>query len=456
MKYARIPFVLGLLAAVACSSSSRPASSNPHASPEPDPSPVPSLGDLADQGEAATEVVRSALQRNVAPELAPAELETLTKSQADLAIDLYQAVRKRPENADKDVFLSPHSVSIALAMTYAGARGTTAEEMKRALHFELPDERLHTAFDYLDLELARRGEGAEGKDGQPFRLEVANALWGQKGTPFEAPFLDNLAINYGAGLNVVDFVGATEKARSAVNQWVEEKTERRIKDILPEGAVDRDTRLILVNAVYFTAAWATKFVRDMTAEADFTKIDGSKVPVSMMSAGTTPRPYVKGNNYEAVELPYDGDELSMLVIAPTGPFADFEASLTGEKVRGVLASLENREVQLSLPKLKLEAAIKLREPLQELGMKQAFETSADFSGISTTEKLSVADVLHKTFLLMDENGTEAAASTAVTVVNTSAPLNVVTMKVDRPFFVAIVDRATKTLVFFGRVLEPKL
>ena len=449
-----VSFVFGLLATTACSSSSsRSTSSNSQGRPDSVPPPAVEPGE---QGEASIGVVRSAQQRNMDPQLAPADLETLTKSQANLAVDLYHAVRKRPENADQPLFLSPHSVSIALAMTYGGARGATASEMKRALHFELPDERLHTAFGYLDLALANRGKRPTGTDAQPFRLEVTSSVWGQAGTSFEAPFLDNLAVNYGAGLNVVDFVGATERSRSAINGWVEEKTERRIKNILPQGSVNQDTRLVLVNAVYFKAAWATKFAREATAEASFTKLDGSKVPVAMMSAPAEPRAYVKGTGYEAVELPYVGDELSMLVIAPTGPFADFEASLTGERVLDVLAGLARRDVQLSLPKLKLESTFALKAPLQSLGMKEAFEQSADFSGISAADKLRVDDVLHKTFLQVDEEGTEAAASTAVTVVTTSAPVDVITMKVDRPFLVAIVDRATKTLVFVGRVLEPKL
>ena len=456
MKNALISFtMMGLMATVACSSSSRSTSSKPQ--PQPDavlPAAEPGAGD---RGEAPIGVVRSAQQRNLDPKLEPTERDTLAKSQANMAVDLYQAVRKDPESADKDLFLSPHSVSIALAMTYAGARGATASEMKSALHFELPDERLHTAFDYLDLQLASRGEGASGKDGQPFRLAVTNSLWGQTGTRFEEPFLDTLAVNYGAGLNVVDFVRATEKSRLTINGWVEDKTERRIKDILPQGTVDQDTRLVLVNAVYFTAAWATKFAPAATAEASFTKIDGAKVPVSMMNAHATPRPYVQGAGYEAVELPYDGDELSMLVVVPeAGRFSEFEASLTGEKLLDILGGLKRREVQLGFPKLRLDNAFSLKAPLQALGMNQAFESSADFSGISAAEKLRVADVLHKTFLQVDENGTEAAAATAVTVVLTSAPTDVVSMTVDRPFLVAIVDRATKTPVFFGRVLEPKL
>ena len=305
--------------------------------------------------------MRSAQQRNTTPTLSSSELETLVSSQADFAVDLYQAVRKQSDNADKDVFLSPHSVSIALGMTYAGARGDTAGEMKKALHFNLPDDRLHTAFDYLDLQLESRGKEAKGKDGEPFRLNLTNSIWGQKGTKFETPFLDNLAVNYGAGLNVVDFIRATEKSRATINGWVEDKTEKRIKDILPEGVVSQDTRLVLVNAVYFNAAWASKFDPNATKEAPFTKADGSTVQVSMMNRSTS-RPYVKGDGYEAVEMPYDGNELSMLVIAPTaGSFGAFESSLTGGKLLAILDALETKEVSLALPEAQARGRVRPQE-----------------------------------------------------------------------------------------------
>ena len=333
------------------------------------------------------DVVRSAQQRDTNPQLSDAERATLATSQANFAVDIYQAVRKQPESVDKDIFLSPHSVSIALAMTYAGARGETAAEMKKALHFDLPDDRLHKAFDYIDLALASRGKNAEGKDGKPFRLNVTNSIWGQKGTSFEAPFLDTLAVNYGAGLNIVDFIAETEKSRTTINDWVEEKTEKRIKNILPEKTVNADTRLVLVNAVYFNAAWASKFEPTATAQAPFTKIDGGDVQVAMMN-GQSSRPYAKGDGYEAVEMAYDGEELAMLVIAPTaGTFATFESSLTGGKVLDILAGLEPKEVNLHFPKLKLDGDFGLKEPLKSLGMNQAFTDGADFSGMSATERL---------------------------------------------------------------------
>lgn len=418
------------------------------------------------------------------PELSDEERATLERSQADFAVDIYHAVREQPRLADRDIFLSPHSISTALAMTYAGARGETAAEMKKALHFALPDDRLHPAFNYLDLALASRGKNAEGKDGKPFRLVVTNSIWGQRGTRFEAPFLDTLAESYGAGLNVVDFIAETERSRIAINGWVEEKTEKRIQNILPEGEVDMDTRLVLVNAVYFNAAWASKFEPKATAQGPFTKTDGTVVRVPMMNSQTSRR-YAKGSGYEAVEMPYDDGkrsrpwkasrheaaygypraagadddsldrEMAMLVILPAaGTFASFEASLTGEKVLDILASLEKTQVRLSFPKLKLEVAVGLKAPLTALGMNRAFTGGADFSGMSTAAPLQVRNVLHKTFLEVDERGTEAAASTAVTSMNSSASVGV-EMKVDRPFIAAIVDRPTKTLLFLGRILEPK-
>lgn len=467
----KISLVASLLAAACvagCSSSApRPASEAP---PEPTPEPrreetpaaeAPPAAELAIDPEPEVEpaevgVVRSALERNTDPQLSEPERAALLASRVDFAVDLYHAVRGVSGRAGTDIFLSPHSISIALAMTYAGARAQTAAEMKKALGFELPDPRLHTGFAYLDLELARRGKGAKSRDGKPFRLDVANSIWGQTGSSFEAPFLDTLASHYGTGLNVVDFVQEPERSRVAINRWVEDKTERRIKDLVPENMVSSQTRIILVNAVYFDAGWASPFHPAQTKPAPFTKVDGSKVEVSMMNE-LSERPYVKADGYEAVEMPYDGKELSMLVIAPTkGSFAAFEDSLTGSKVLDILASLETKTLHLFFPKLKTEAAFSLAEPLKALGMRRAFEPGADFSGMSASERLFVSDVVHKTFLEIDERGTVAAAATGVGMMNSSLPPPPPVMVVDRPFIAAIVDRPTKTLLFLGRILEPKL
>ncbi|MCW5833743.1 MAG: serpin family protein [Labilithrix sp.] len=433
--YAALPLLLTALAAGACSSN-----------------------ESGESAESQIDVARSSLSRDTSPTLEPAEAESFAADQATFAIDLYHAVAK--EAPGDDVFLSPVSVSTALAMTFAGARGETRAEMQAALAFNLPEERLHTAFNWLDLQLSSRGKDAVGKDGKPFRLNVVNSTWGQKGFGFEAPFLDTLAVSYGAGVNLLDFRSDAEGARGVINDWVERKTEDRIKDLLPERSLDERTRMVLVNAVYFNAGWEKKFVDGGTQPAPFTKLDGATAQVQMMTSGTTSRRYAATDDYQAVEIDYDGGEMAMLVVAPTsGTFATFEASLTGAKVLDVLAGLEARPVRLSVPKFKLEAGASLKAPLESLGMKRAFnDDEADLSGISTEAPLVVKDVIHKTFIEIDENGTEAAAATAVIVGEpTSAPVDEpAVMTVDRPFLVAIVDRATKNLVFVGRILDPKL
>lgn len=400
------------------------------------------------------ETVRSTLQRETHPTLSAEELDTLAKGEASFAVDILRAaVNETPD--EPNLFLSPHSISIALGMTYAGARGETAAEMKTALHFDLPDDRVATGFNYLDLELASRGAGATGKDGQPFRLNIANSFWGQKGTTFEAPFLDTLAVNYGAGINVVDFEKETEKSRVTINGWVEKKTEDRIKDLIQPGAIDSSTRAVLVNAVYFNAAWKETFSEGSTAPAPFTKLDSSTLSVPMMHALET-FSYGSGDGYEAVALPYDGGELSLLVVVPAaGTYATFESALTGAKMLDIFAGLTPKSVNLSFPKLKLDSSLSLVRPLQALGMKKAFEGGGDFSGMTTAFPLVIDDVVHKTFLSLDEKGTEAAAATAVIARETSAAIDIVKLDVDRPFLMAIVDHKTKTFVFFGRVLEPK-
>ncbi len=396
---------------------------------------------------------RSALPRDLSPNVSAEDQAELVRGNTAFAIDLYQTLRK--EAPAESLFLSPHSISTALAMTYAGARGATETEMASTLHFTLPQDRLHPAFDWLDLALESRGKGATGKDGQPFRLRVTNSTWGQEDMPFEQPFLDRLAVSYGAGVNLVDFRANADGARTTINAWVEEETETRIKDLIPAGKLTSDTRMVLVNAVYFNAAWQKAFEKSATADAPFTKLDGTTTTVSMMNAPALEARYVHGAGYDAVAVPYDGSEMSMVLVVPeAGSFAAFEDGLTGESFAAILGALAPETVKLGMPKFRQEGSFGLKAPLQALGMRAAFG-GADFSGITTAESLSVEDVLHKTFLDIDESGTEAAAATAVIVTRESASIPSVTLTIDRPFFLAIVDDATKAPIFVGRVLDPK-
>jgi serpin B len=409
--------------------------------PVPDPS-----GDCHDPATAGC-VVASDKQRITAPAAPEADLEELAAGNTTFALDLYARLRSEPGN----LFYSPYSVSSALAMTYAGARGETALQMAEALRFTLPTARLHPAFNALDLALESRGKGAEGQDGGGFRLNVANALWGQTGYPFETPFLDVLAENYGAGLRVVDFGGAPDTSRTIINKWVAERTEQRIQDLLPEGAITQDTRFVLTNAIYFNAAWASPFDKDSTAPRDFTRRDGTTLSVPMM-AGSQETGYGEGDGFAALELPYDGYELSMLLVLPTDIDA-FEAGLDKAKLDEVLSSPTRHIVDVQLPRFDIDATMDLIPPLTDLGMQAAFSSAADFSGITTKEGLLITTVVQKAFVSVDEAGTEAAAATGVVGGPTSVP-EPATIHFDRPFLFFIRDRQTRTVLFVGRVDDP--
>jgi len=391
-------------------------------------------------------------QRIENPNVPSADLETLTADNAAFAVDLYQEVRE----GDGNLFFSPHSISIALAMTYGGARGETATEMEEVLHYSLGQEALHPAFNALDQALSSRGEGVvlpEAQEGDPFRLSVVNAIWGQRGYPFLSDYLDLLALNYGAGLRVLDFAQEPEPSREAINAWVEDQTEERIKDLLPQGAIGSDTRLVLTNAVYFKASWLHPFEPSATQDGEFTKLDGQAVTVPLMKASES-FGFFHGEGFAAAELPYVGEELSMVVILPDeGGFEGFEAGLSAEGLAEIVGGLQRQPVDVTLPKFTFEHDLPLTQPLQEMGMRSAFE-AADFSGMDGTRSLVITDVLHKAFVAVDEKGTEAAAATAVVVGKTSAPPPSVSFTVDRPFLFLIRDIQTGAILFLGRVVDP--
>ena len=400
---------------------------------------------------AAGQVVKSDKEREDSPTVSQTDQETLVNGNTDFAFDLYQLVKEK----DGNLFYSPYSISLALAMTYAGARGQTEEQMSEAMNFPLPQDRLHPAFNYLDLELNSRGEGAKSKDGEGFQLNIVNAIWGQGDYEFLDEFLDTMAENYGAGIRLLDFISEAEKARVTINDWVSENTEGKIEDLIPQGAIDALTRLVLTNAIYFNAAWAYPFDESMTRDRAFHLLNGSTVNVPMMHQ-TESFGYAAGDYYQAVELPYDGKELSMVVILPQeGHFGEFESQLNSELVSGILGELEVNNVALAMPKFAFDSKLDLKETLADLGMIDAFVPSqADFSGIDGTRNLIITDVFHKAFVAVDEEGTEAAAATAVVAGLTGMPEEPIEVTLDRPFMFIIRDIETGTILFVGRMMNP--
>jgi serpin B len=397
------------------------------------------------------EVLRSGKERVTSPEVPDADLALLVEGNSTFAFDLYQAVRGEEGN----LFYSPYSISLALAMTYAGARGETEQQMAETLKFLLAQEDLHPAFNSLDIELAERGEGAAGKDDEGFRLNIVNAIWGQKDYTFLDEFLDVLAENYGAGLRIVDFINETEKSRVAINDWVSEQTEGRIEDLIPQGVITTLTRLVLTNAIYFNAAWEYPFEEDATQSGLFYLLGGGEVPAPMMRQ-TESFGYNEGNDFQAVELPYDGGELSMVILLPEeGQFEAFEGSLDAALVEEIIEGLGTREVALTMPKFEFESEFGLKQTLAAMGMPVAFTDEADFSGMTGVRDLHIAEVIHKAFVSVDEAGTEAAAATAVIMELTAMP-EVVEVTLNHPFIFLIRDIETGTILFVGRVVNPGL
>jgi serpin B len=379
-----------------------------------------------------------------------ADISQLVGDNTEFAMALYQLLKEQ----DGNLLYSPHSISEALAMTYGGARNETEKQMAAALRFNLSQAQLHAAFNALDAALASRGQGAKGKDDQPFSLKVVNAIWGQKDFSFRGEYLDLLAQNYGAGLRILDFIKSPEESRKTINDWVAKETEQRIKDLIPQGSVNELTRLVLTNAVYFNGGWLTPFDKALTRDGSFFLLNGQKITVPMMYQSET-MGYSSGSGYQAVELKYDGSELSMVIILPdAATFKTFEDGLDGTALETIIAGLKSKSVNLTMPKFEFDSSFGLKSALSSLGMPIAFTDNADFSGLDGKTDLQIQDVVHKAFISVDEAGTEAAAASGVVVGTTSMPVDQATVTLDHPFIFLIRDIATGAIVFTGRVADP--
>ncbi|MFC2045021.1 serpin family protein [Chloroflexota bacterium] len=399
---------------------------------------------------ASAGILQSEKPRDTEPQVSQGDSATLVDGNSEFAFDLYRVLK----GTDGNLFYSPYSISLALAMTYAGARGETEEQMADTLNFALQQDPLHPAFNGLDIDLSSRGEGAKGKDEEGFRLNIVNAIWGQKDYEFLSEYLDILAGNYGAGLRILDFVAEPELSRITINGWVSDQTEGRIEDLIPQGVIDALTRLVLTNAIYFNAAWQFPFEGDATINGPFHLIDGREIAVPMMRQ-TESFGYAEGDNYQAVELPYDGQELSMIILLPkAGQFEAFENSMDSQTANRIISELKHRQVSLTMPEFEFESEFSLKSILANMGMPIAFSGDADFSGMAGNRDLFIGEVIHKAFVSVDEAGTEAAAATAVIMKLTAMPEEPVSVTVDRPFIFLIRDIETGSILFIGRVMNP--
>lgn len=372
----------------------------------------------------------------------------ISDSNNQFAFELYQRIASKETG---NIFISPFSISTALAMTYAGADKQTAAEMSRTLHFKpnMPD--FHQAYGAYILQLENAAAGN-------VNWLVANRLWGDKKYEMKPEFIDLVKVAYRSPLELVDFQNHPEASRNAINAWVEKQTKERIQNLIPPDAVSSDTRLILTNAVYFKAEWLYQFKKENTKVDLFIKEDASKVKVPFMNFEGAFH-YTTTLQYQAIRLPYKGGKHSMIVVLPhkTSPIRVVEGEVESSSFDHLYYEYQP-EVKLSLPKFKCTLSLSLSDYLKQMGMPTAFRLMADFSKMTPSNNLSISEVFHKAFIEIDEQGTEAAAATAVVMVLTSSasggrpkPIEFIA---NRPFLFYIVDDETKAILFMGRIMNP--
>lgn len=380
-------------------------------------------------------------------------LAELASGNAAFGLDLLEYLASEEGG---NLFYSPYSISVALAMTYAGADGETRQEMEETLHYTLGHE-THEANVAMQEALESRETTTDpesDEDVDAFQLAVANSLWGREGYEFAEEFLQLMDTHYGAGLRRADFTGDPEGERERINEWVADATEDKIEDLLPDGSITPQTVLVLANAIYFMASWLFEFDPEKTENGTFTALDGSESTVPFMHQNLKTE-YASVPGAEAIELPYVGEEVSMVVILPEeGQFESFERDLTAEQLFGIFEELSEGMGDLALPRFEYELDVTLKQALSDMGMPTAFTSGADFSGMVPGDDggLWIDDVYHKAFVSVDEEGTEAAAATAVVMEESAAP-EWGELRFDRPFLFCIRDRPTDAILFMGRVVD---
>lgn len=391
-------------------------------------------------------LIQSDAPKETAPDIADADAVAAADDALQFAFTLYQQLS---ESENDNMVFAPYSISSALSMLYAGAAGITASEMASALNFNLPKDRLFPSFNAVDISLnSQSSENAE--------IQIVNSVWGANDRAWKSGFLDILAKNYGAGLNAVDFASDPESIRTGINDWVAQTTNNRITNLLPAGSVNTETILLLTNAIYLNANWLVPFDPDDTNNSEFELISGDSITTPTMTL-LSEFAHSRESYFDVIELPYDGNNLSMVILIPdSGTFGMLESDLSASLINTSLANLQNKNVSLFMPKFELTSSLALSDTLKQLGMTSAFSFGdADFTAMSDAPNIAVENVLHKSFIKVDEKGTEAAAATGVVVGVTSVPAIELELAVDSPFVFLIRDLKTKSTLFIGRVLDPR-
>jgi serpin B len=389
-------------------------------------------------------------------------LNELVLANNTFAVDYYNKLDSNPENNGKNIFFSPFSISTALAMTYEGAGGNTAEEMRKVFYFPQDDVARQSSFAKLYNSLNESASKGN------YSLNIANALWNETTYPLKQSFYDTVDNFYYGKSTPVDFLNLPDEQRQLINRWVEDQTNKRIVSLLPENSIKSSTVLVLTNAIYFKGDWASKFKSENTEYADFFVSEEKKITTKLMRQKEEFN-YFSDEGFEYLELPYKGDDMSMIVLLPKAIQLDCGEKLncnpdayksaysfsipSAEILSQIKSKMNKRELLVYLPKFKFEAEYKLKKDLQEMGVREAFENTANFSKMDAANYVKIDQVYHKAFVEVNEDGTEAAAATAVVVGKTSMPM---TFNANHPFAFYIRDNKTGEILFLGKVVDPTL
>lgn len=401
--------------------------------------------------ESPIQELKSNLSRNLAPDVSQEDMATLVEGNTNFCFDLYNELKSSEVNEGKNLVFSPYSISAAMAMLYVGARGETETQIQEGMHYDLGQQDTHPAFNALDLELKSREENSIIKEDENLTLNIVNAFWQQSGYPVEPDYLDTLVLNYGAGIYTVDFQSDITNAIEAINEWGNINTNGMIPELLRDGDLDSNTVLVLTNAIYFHGDWLQKFGPNGTQNEDFYTLSGEVIttPTMYTNAGYD---YLLDDDFDAVELPYIGKEISMVIIVPKeDKFTIVEDGLDYSMINSIIASLEFGNLFLYLPKFTIELGIDLNDIFFNLGMTNMFSSGANLSGL-TPNSIYIEKIQQTAVIDVNENGTVAVAATAVIPVET--PPEGYTFQINRPFIFILRDNITGTILFIGRVLDP--
>ena len=372
-------------------------------------------------------------------------VEDVVTGNNKFTFSLYDEINNEATN----VFFSPYSISSALAMTYNGARGTTKEEMSDVMNFDKNEEIQSKNFSALN-------NHVKSLTSKKIQLDIANSIWGQQDYGFEKRFLELNNKYYGAGVKGVNFKKNYKSIRKDINEWVENKTQEKITDLIKKNMLDPMTRMVLVNAIYFNGKWEFPFKEEDTYEDVFYIYSKCETKVDFMQRQVSLK-YFEDDLAQVVEIPYSGKSLSMMVVLPKEKYGmeQLEDHLDENLYHSYQKSMRTKKVKLTLPKFKITDDFELNKPLKNLGMESAFGKNADFSGMTGDKDLYISNVVHKSFVEVNEEGTEAAAATGVVMRKTSVNLDKKEFKADHPFVFFIKDNEHDTILFMGRIMNPE-